>query len=146
MKHNVRLVASEKEKTEARAFRQKHFFDHLGFEDPYAWTLERKDHLHWLLYEGDTLIGYAQVQLWPEHRAALRIIVIDEGWQKMGIGKYLMEYCEKELKNRKILLLQTEASPNAYAFYKSLGYTEMPFNSPDGEPTHPHDRAMGKYL
>jgi GNAT superfamily N-acetyltransferase len=86
------------------------------------------------------------VQIWPEHRAALRIIVIDEQKRRKGLGKYLMDYCEKELKKQGILLLQTEASPNAYSFYKRLGYTEMPFNNPDEEPTHPKDRAMGKYL
>ena len=53
---------------------------------------------------------------------------------------------EQELKQRGVILLQTEASPNAYLFYKKLGYTEMPFNNPDKEPTHPDDRAMGKYL
>jgi hypothetical protein len=54
------------------------------------------------------------------------------------VRRYLVYYS--------ILLLQTESSPNAYLFYKKLGYIEMPFNNPDGEPTHPDDRAMGKYL
>lgn len=57
-----------------------------------------------------------------------------------------MEACEQALKKQGITLLQTEASPDAYSFYKKLGYTEMPFNNPDGEPTHPDDRPMGKYL
>ena len=142
----ARLTSSEKEKNKALDFRQKHFFDQRGFKDPYAWTLDEKDHLHWLLYEGDKVIGYAHVQIWPEHRAALRIIVIDEQKRGSGMGKYLMDCCEEELKKQGVTLLQTEAHPNAYLFYKKLGYTEMPFNNPDKEPTHPDDRAMGKYL
>ncbi len=59
---------------------------------------------------------------------------------------YLMDYCDRELKKQGITVLQTEASPNAYLFYKKLGYREMPFNNPIGEATHPEDRAMGKYL
>ena len=62
------------------------------------------------------------------------------------MGKYLMQACEQALKEQGVTLLQTEASPNAYLFYKNLGYIEMPFNNPDEEPTHPDDRAMGKYL
>jgi spectinomycin phosphotransferase len=140
------LISSEKEKKAALDFRQKHFFNQRGFQDPYAWTLNEKDHLHWLIYDGDKVIGYAHVQIWPEHRAALRIIVIDEQKRGSGMGKYLMDCCEGELRKQGITLLQTEASPNAYLFYRKLGYVEMPFNNPDGEPTHPDDRAMGKYL
>lgn len=142
----ARLVSSEKEKIAALDFRQKHFFDRLKIQDPYAWALDQKDHLHWLLYDGDEVIGYAHVQMWPDHRAALRIIVIDEQRRGQGMGKYLMDYCEEELKRRGVALFQTEASPNAYLFYKKLGYIEMPFNNPDGEATHPDDRAMGKYI
>jgi GrpB-like predicted nucleotidyltransferase (UPF0157 family)/predicted GNAT family acetyltransferase len=142
----VRLISSQKERKEALEFRQKQFFDRIGIQDPYGWTLDHKDHLHWLLYAGEKVVGYAHVQIWPEHRAALRIIVIDEQLRRQGMGKYLMNCCEKLLKNQGIRLLQTEASPNSYPFYQRLGYVEMPFNNPDGEPTHPNDRAMGKFL
>lgn len=142
----VQLMLSQKEKEGALAFRQKHFFDRLGIQDPYRWALDQKDHFHWLLYDGDKVIGYVHVQNWPDHRAALRIIVIDEQVRRRGMGKYLMDYCEQKLKEWGVKLLLTEASPNAYLFYKRLGYTEMPFNNPDGDPTHPDDRAMGRYL
>lgn len=142
----VRLVASEREKKEAVDFRQKHFFDQLGFQDPYRWALEQKDHLHWLLYDGEKVVGYVHVQIWPGQRAALRIIVVDEKKRGQGMGELLMNHCEQALKDQGIKVLQTEASPSAYQFYKKLGYEEMPFNNPDGEPTHPNDRAMGKYL
>lgn len=142
----IRLVFTEKEKKEALDFRQKHFFDRLGLQDPYAWALDQKDHLHWLLYENGKVIGYAHVQLWPNYRAALRIIVIDESVRGRGMGTYLMSFCEQALKQQGIIVLQTEASSNAYPFYTKLGYTEMPFNNPDGESTHPDDRPMGKFL
>lgn len=142
----ARLISSDKEKKEAIDFRQKHFFDRLKIQDPYRWTLDQKDHLHWLLYDGNRTIGYAHVQIWPDQRAALRIIVIDEQARNRGMGKYLMDCCEQILRKQGTTLLQTEASPSAYPFYKKLGYVEMPFNNPDGDPTHPDDRAMGKFL
>jgi GNAT superfamily N-acetyltransferase len=146
MKPKVKLVSTAEDRKEALDFRQKHFFDMRGFEDPYRWTLEEKDHLHFLLFDAKKLIGYAQVQLWEERRAALRIIVIEKQLRGKGIGKYLMNHCENKLRELGFLLLQTEASPDALQFYKKLGYTEMPFNSPDGEATHPNDTAMGKFL
>lgn len=39
-----------------------------------------------------------------------------------------------------------EEMEHASSILQKLGYIEMPFNNPDGEPTHPDDRAMGKYL
>ena len=143
---SVRLVSSETEKKDALDFRQHHFFDRLGFEDPYRWTLEQKDHIHWLLYDENRVVGYVHVQLWSGNRAALRIIVIAEQLRGHGAGQYLMNHCEEELKKRGISILQTEASPTAYLFYKKLGYIDMPFNNPEGEPTHPDDKAVGKYL
>lgn len=143
---SILLISSKNEKKEALDFRQKHFFDRLGFQDPYRWTLDKNDHLHWLLYDGTNVIGYVHVQIWPGHRAALRIIVVDEKKRGQGMGELLMNHCEQALKEQGIIVLQTEASPSAYPFYKKLGYEEMPFNNPDGEPTHPNDRAMGKYL
>ncbi len=114
----IRLVASPQEKREAVNFRQKHFFDRLKIQDPYCWALDEKDQLHWLLYDRDEVIGYAHMQIWPGHRAALRIIVIDEQARGHGIGKYLMDYCERALKEQGVMLLQTEAFLDAYLFYK----------------------------
>ncbi|MCB1111181.1 MAG: GNAT family N-acetyltransferase [Chlamydiales bacterium] len=112
----ARLISSEKEKKAALDFRQKHFFDRLNIQDPYAWALDQKNHLHWILYDGVEVIGYAHVQMWPDHRAALRIIVIDEQRRGQGMGKCLMDHCEQVLKHRGVTLLQTEASPNACLF------------------------------
>ena len=72
------LKISERPNDYFREVLFKHFFDQRGFKDPYAWTLDERDHFHWLLSDGGKVIGYAHVQIWPEHRAALRIIVIDE--------------------------------------------------------------------
>ena len=84
----ARLMSSEKEKKEALDFRQKHFFDRLKIQDPYRSNLDHKDHLHWLLYDGDRVIGYAQVQIWPDMRAHSRLIVIDEPKRGRGMGSF----------------------------------------------------------
>lgn len=142
----VATMSTLEEREAATSMRQKYFFDRVPIKDPYLWTFTHQEHLHFILYRANEIVGYAHIQLWPNHRAAIRIIVIEEQVRGQGMGKYLMNYCEKNLKEQGITLLQTEASPNAYSFYKKRGYIEMPFDNPEGESTHPDDRAMGKYL
>lgn len=130
----------------AKQLRNKYFFDPLSIADPYTWTFDHPEHVHLVLYQGVEVIGYAHVQLWPEHRAALRIIVIDENYRQYGLGSQFLQLCEQWLKKQRIKSLHDEARPNVVSFYRRNGYTEMPFEDPSGEPPSPHDIAMGKKL
>ncbi len=130
----------------ARHFRQAYFFDKVPIQDPYTWTFKHDEHIHFILYKGTDIAGYAHIQLWPNHRAALRIIVIDEPYRNQGLGEQFLEFCEKWLKENDIKKLHTESSPHACAFYMRHHYSEMPFDDPAGEPTHPQDIALGKVL
>jgi GNAT superfamily N-acetyltransferase len=142
----VRRCITSQEKGLAQRFRQRHFFDERSLKDPYTWTFSAEGQAHFVLYKEDRMIGYAHVQYWPEHRAALRIIVIDAKERKSGYGSYLLEQCEKELKKEGIRVLQTEAAPDVVEFYRRLGYSEMPFNDPDKSPSDARDTPMGKRL
>lgn len=129
-----------------KKMRQKYFFDPLSMQDPYTWTFQHPEHAHFILYQGAEIIGYAHIQLWPYRRAALRIIVIDESYRGHGFGSHFLQLCEQWLKKQGITSLHDEARPNAAAFYRKNGYSEMPFEDPSGEPPSPHDIAMGKKL
>jgi len=142
----IRLCTSSEDNTSAKSFRQKHFFDERGIQDPYAWTLGHREYDHYLLEKEGNIIGYANIQHWPGKRAALRIIVIAKSEQKKGYGSYLMQTCEQMEKAKGTKILQTEAHPSAVKFYQHLGYVEMPFDDPEGTPTHEDDTAMGKRL
>ena len=76
---------TDREWDAVRLLRQKYFFK--SKEDPYTWTFTHKDHIHFVFYKNAEIIGYAHLQLWPENRAALRIIVIDERYRKSWIWK-----------------------------------------------------------
>jgi len=130
----------------AKKLRRKHFFDPLGIDDPYTWTFDHKDHIHLILYQGVEMIGYAHIQLWPNQRAALRIIVVDEAYQQHGFGSQFLQLCERWLKKQGIRSLHDEARPSAIEFYRKNGYIEMPFEDPSGEPPSSQDTAMGKKL
>jgi GrpB-like predicted nucleotidyltransferase (UPF0157 family)/GNAT superfamily N-acetyltransferase len=130
----------------SKRLRNKFFFDPLSISDPYTWTFDHPEHAHLVFYQGVEIIGYAHIQFWPEQRAALRIIVIDENYRKHGSGSRFLHLCEEWLKSQGIVSLHDEARPSAIRFYRKNGYVEMPFDDPSGEPPSPYDLAMGKLL
>ena len=130
----------------AKNFRMHYFFGPMKIEDPYTWTFEHKDHKHFILYKGTSIVGYAHIQLWPENRATIRIIVIDEKHQRKGYGKEFMILIEKWLKLEGYKSVHIESSPAALKFYKRINYEEMPFNDPDGYEGCSEDIPMGKLL
>ncbi len=142
----MRLCTHHEEWDIVRSFRQKYFFDKVPVADPYTWTFDHKDHVHFVLYLGTQIIGYTHLQLWPDDRAALRIIVIDEPFRNEGLGAHFLRLCERWLKQKGYSVLQTQSSPDAFAFYSKHGYTEMPFNDPDGYESDPRDIELGKVL
>lgn len=129
-----------------RNFRQQYFFDKGPISDPYTWTFDHKDHLHFILYQGAKIIGYAHIQLWAESRSAIRIFAINESYRNHGIGGEFLKRCERWLKLQGIKTLHTQSSPNGYLFYCKYGYTETPFNDPDGYECDPKDIDVGKVL
>ncbi|KAF3361892.1 hypothetical protein PHSC3_001546 [Chlamydiales bacterium STE3] len=130
----------------AKKLRNKYFFDLLSTKDPYTWTFDHKEHVHFILYQDETMTGYAHIQLWPNNRAALRIIVIDEPYRNDGLGSQFLHFCEQWLKTHGIKSLHDEARPSAIQFYRKNGYIEMPFNDPSGEQPSIYDLALGKML
>lgn len=130
----------------AKKFRKKYFFDKVPMDDPYTWTFDHKDHEHFILYEGMEIIGYAHVQLWPKQRAAVRIIAIDEAKRGKSYGRQFMRLIEKWLTTQDYQSVHVESSPNALNFYRNLGYTDMPFNDPDGYEGSDKDTDLGKML
>ncbi len=93
-------IYTDKEIDKAKFLRQKYIFDQASFKDPYLWTFEKKDHIHFVLYKGPDIIGYVHLQLWPANRAAMRIIAIDGKYRNYGYGGGVLMLCEKGLKNQ----------------------------------------------
>ncbi len=129
-----------------RDFRRKNFFDRAGLEDPYTWTFNHVNHRHFLLYGSLEIIGYAHIQLWPNERAAMRIIVIEAMRRNNHLGSAFLELCEQWLKRQGYHSIHVESSKAALGFYKKNKYREMPFNDPDGYKAGPLDIAIGKVL
>jgi GrpB-like predicted nucleotidyltransferase (UPF0157 family) len=135
---------TDREWSAVRNLRQQYFFKSKA--DPYSWTFKHKNHIHFVFYKNAEIIGYAHLQLWPKHRAALRIIVIDERYRNLGFGSQFLKLCERWLHHQGFRKLLVQSSPKAYKFYCNNEYVEMSFNDPDGNETDSQDIEMGKIL
>jgi len=130
----------------ARAFRQKYFFDLVPIADPYTWTFDHPKHVHLVLYQDNAVIGYTHLQLWPEKRSAMRIMVIDEPFRNQGFGGKFLALCEQWLKTQGYETLHMESRPESLNFYQQNGYKPMPFNDPEAHESDPRDIAVAKVL
>ncbi|NGX26212.1 MAG: hypothetical protein K940chlam6_00127 [Chlamydiae bacterium] len=135
---------TDREWSTVRNLRQLYFFK--AKTDPYTWTFKHKDHVHFVFYKNAQIIGYAHLQLWPQYRAALRIIVIDELYRNLGYGSQFLKLCERWLIHRGFKKLLIQSSKEAYKYYCNNGYIPMPFNDPDGYEGDPQDIEIGKFL
>jgi GrpB-like predicted nucleotidyltransferase (UPF0157 family)/GNAT superfamily N-acetyltransferase len=140
----MREARMNNEWSKTRYFRQKYFFVQIA--DPYEWTFNHQSHKHFVLYQGGEIIGYAHIQLWPDSRAILRIMVIDEPKQNTGLGGHFMALMEKWLQASGISSLHADSRASSLRFYQKQGYSEMPINDPEGYESDPSDIAVGKML
>lgn len=142
----IREAKSADEWKAVREFRNKNFFELRALEAPYTWTFNHVDHRHFLLYDALDNVAYAHIQLWPNERAALRIIVVNEVKRNNHFGSALLALCEQWLRQQGYHSLHVESSKAALSFYKKNNYSDMSFNDPDGYESDPLDISIGKML
>lgn len=130
----------------ANYFRQKYCFDQVLIEDPCLLTFDHMNHEHLILYKGTDIVGYAHLQFWPEGRAAMRIIVIDENKRKLHYGSEFMTLIEKYVKLKGYKSLQVASTPEVLVFYQKHGYSKMLFNDPDSYQIASRYIVIGKIL
>ncbi len=135
---------TDREWQAVRQFRLAYFSDRVSAADPYTWTFKHAEHIHFVLYKGSKIIGYAHIQLWPDKRSALRMIVIDQPYRNAGIGGEFLKICERWLKEQGMISLQVQSSPAAYPFFCKHFYVHMSFKDSDGFEGHSRDIDIGK--
>ena len=145
-RYRILKCTTETEWKAVKHYRDTYFFDSQGVKDPYEWSFDHKDHAHLVFYQGAEIIGYVHLQFWPDHRAAIRIIVIDENKRKQGAGAVFLKLCGEWLKSQGIKSVHAESRQSSLSFYEKNGYAEMPFNDPDGYESDEEDIPVGKSI
>lgn len=137
---------TDREWATVRALRQQYFFKLISSPDPFTWTFEHKDHIHFVFYKNADIIGYIHLHLWPEERAVLRMLVIDEPYRNRGFGSQFLKLCERWLLQQGIKSLLVQASQETHTFFCDHGYVEMTFEDPDRYEADSRAIRMGKCL
>ncbi len=88
-----RFACHRQEWETIKLLRKKYFFDPLDVNDSYDWSVEHKNDLHLLLYNGTEIIGYAQIQLNSENTAMLQIFIIEDSFKTKEVEKKFMDLC-----------------------------------------------------
>jgi hypothetical protein len=87
----------------ARAFRQRYCFDAIPVADPYTWTFNHPNHVHFVFSLGSEIIGYAHIQLCAsDAKATMRMLVIDVPMRGQGFDVEFLRLCEKWLSRQGI--------------------------------------------
>lgn len=122
------------------------FFEPQDLEDPYPWTFHHEEHAHLILYQGAEIMGYAHIQFWPNGRAAIRIIVVDENQRNQSLGSQFLALIGQWLKASGINSIHAESRESSLRFYLKNGYTAMPFDDPANHSSDSSDIPLGKVL
>ncbi len=81
-----------------------------------------------------------------DHRAAIRIIAVNEDNRNKNAGSAFLALIEKWLKSLDVKSIHAESRRTSLRFYLKNNYTEMPFNDPEDYESDPHDIPVGKIL
>ena len=73
------------------------------------------------------IIGWLRYNLFWDNIPFMNMVYILDGYQKMGIGKILVKYWEKDMKKNGYndVLTSTQSNEAAQHFYRKLGYKEI---------------------
>ncbi|MEM7589696.1 MAG: bifunctional GrpB family protein/GNAT family N-acetyltransferase [Myxococcota bacterium] len=91
-------------------------------------TLTRDGHYHFVLYRGTVIVTVAHVEFLNHGEAALRSLATDGDYQRKGYGSYMVQFLEKWVVSQDRCVIRLHSAVDAEAFYKKLGYIDMPFH------------------
>ena len=95
------------------------------------------------MYQGTEIVAYAHIQFWPDQRAAIRIIAVDEDKRNQNSGSQFLALIEKWLKSLGFKSIHAESRQSSLRFYLKNGYTGMSFNDPENHESDPNDVPVG---
>ena len=80
----------------------------------------------YVLLDGDKIAGVLRYNLFWDNTPFCTLLYIDEKYRGRGLGKLLMEYWEKDMKEKKygMLMTSTQVDEDAQHFYRKLGYKD----------------------
>ena len=119
-----KLVASDRELTEAFAVRRKVFVEEQGITEGLEFDGNDGKALHIVAMNGDKVIGTARVLFLAPNQAKLERMAILKAFRRKGVGRRLIDNLNKELSKRQVEQVVLHAQYSVVDFYKSCGFEE----------------------
>ena len=81
----------------------------------------------YVVQEGSELIGWLRYNLFWDNMPFMNLVYLLEEYRRKGIGKKLVHYWEKDMKEKgyKNVLTSTQSNEEAQHFYRKMGYMEI---------------------
>jgi ribosomal protein S18 acetylase RimI-like enzyme len=107
--------------------------DHLWLaeHDKYVFEMNLKNKINnneiYVIEINKKIVGWLRYNLFWDNIPFMNMVYILDEYQKMGIGKMLVKYWEKEMKKNGYnnVLTSTQSNEEAQHFYRRLGYKEI---------------------
>lgn len=90
--------------------------------------LKNKNHFHFILCKGVKVVSIGHIEKLDDEKWGLRGLATDRQYQGNGYGKVILNQIEKWCKSQGGRIIHVHSAPKAEAFYRKLGYSDMPWN------------------
>jgi len=79
-----------------------------------------------ILKEAEKIIGWLRYSLFWDSIPFMNLLMIQSSHRKKGLGKSIVEYWEKEMREKgyKLIMTSTLSNESAQHFYRKLGYKD----------------------
>jgi len=119
-----KLVENESELKGAFRVRRQVFVEEQKIPEELEFDRLDGEALHMVVKDGERVIGTARALFLADSQAKLERIAILRPFRRRGIGRGIISFLDKELKNREVEQVILHAQCSAAAFYKSCGFEE----------------------
>lgn len=106
------------------AVRKEVFTGEMGIPEELVFDGLDEKMLQIVVKDGETVIGTARVRFLADNQAKLERMAILKARRSMGIGRQIISFLDKELRNRQVKQVILHAQHEAIAFYRACGFKE----------------------
>jgi len=120
-----KMVTNDEELRSALEVRRQVFVQEQGVSEGLEYDGYDDEALHMVVKDEERVIGTARVRFLTTSQAKIERIAVLMPFRRRGIGRNIISFLKRELKNKQIEHVVLHAQYAVTAFYKSCGFVEI---------------------